>query len=414
VNKPIHVVGLGPAGLGFAVVADRLGLFESFCRRGLSFYDCKPDIQSLTDSYFPWHIRSNSVGRQFLENIGETGIFRPAVESQVSRDIRRSSDAMIPLRLVGQLMSELLSCLLRAQASSGGPRIVLDHHVHAYEQEASGSWRPVSAGPTSPERFGSVVVATGSEERVVEMRSGGVVIPSGELLQRRASIEDIVVHGGAIRIIGSSHSAFSAAEFLLRTFGEFLYEGQIEICADQVRVYFRDANAARHAGYTLRQIDCDVDTGEVHRFNGIRGDAAQLYWRILGGQEKRVRLTGPCDLHAYSEVAAEQPGLTISAVGCKPRSLALFDAHGRALEPDVNHGYIRVDEFGRICCTDGQGLSGLYGIGIGFPHRTPLGVARVGINIFHGTDGEAVVQDIATTSKFTMSTSKQSQLGSIT
>ena len=100
-------------------------------------------------------------------------------------------------------------------------------------------------------------------------------------------------------MVGGSHSAFAVAGLLLRAPVPWR-PGAITIAhRSPVLVTYPDVAAARADGAGVAAGQLCPATGMVHRFGGLRSDAAALYRRVRQGTERRVRLVPVPDGSAW-------------------------------------------------------------------------------------------------------------------
>lgn len=69
-------------------------------------------------------------------------------------------------------------------------------------------------------------------------------------------------------------------------------EGSIEILyRDHIRVFYNKVKDAENDGYNeFNEDKFTKKDGYLYSFTGLRGDAKELYLRIMKGEEKRVKL----------------------------------------------------------------------------------------------------------------------------
>jgi hypothetical protein len=178
-----------------------------------------------------------------------------------------------------------------------------------------------------------------------------------------------------VTIVGGSHSAFAVARRLLRTDVPWR-PGAIEVRhRSPIRLTYADAAAARADGQVVRTEDVCPATGLVHRFGGLRTDAAALYRAVRSGAERRIRLVPLTGVSVRSDFRDAGGGPTVWATG-----------YGSAVEPLLSsgngHDSIRWDGDGRLV-VDGRVWPGVFGMGLGTGR--PRSARTGGEPAFHGS-----------------------------
>eukprot|EP00957_Ditylum_brightwellii_P160904 12250454-Ditylum_brightwellii.AAC.1 len=87
--------------------------------------------------------------------------------------------------------------------------------------------------------------------------------------------KNLELKGPRIAVVGFSHSAFSMGHLLQNHHPSSVitYIKQPSSTRTQPRIYFPSTEAANENNYDYENADVDPDTGRVHRFGGLRGDA---------------------------------------------------------------------------------------------------------------------------------------------
>lgn len=182
-------------------------------------------------------------------------------------------------------------------------------------------------------------------------------------------------------IIGSSHSALTAAHLLLESGITFRSNGVTIVFRRRPRVFYPDRQAAQADGYAdFDDNDICPATGRVYRLAGLRMAARELLrkaWR-LGGSEPDPRLClRPIDSLAPGELRGllDSADAVIPAFGYRPNTLPVTRPSGERIPLMADAGARRpmVDAQCRVLMAGGQPLPGAWGIGLasGFVPRGP-------------------------------------------
>jgi hypothetical protein len=209
-------------------------------------------------------------------------------------------------------------------------------------------------------------------------------------------LEEVARHrseGKTIVIQGGSHSAFSVANLILERFGSHLAPSQVRIYHQGVSLYFRSVQEASEHGYPLAGACVYRATGEVNKFHGLRGKAKALYQRALSGEEPRV---GVAEKGAFDTFlsTARLPVLVIQAIGYQTRTIALRDAKDASIPVPRFRNCPRVDAQCRLLDAGGLPIPNLFGIGLGYARLSEDQELKIGVNFFHGPDGETIVRQV--------------------
>jgi len=385
----VQILGFGPAALGVFVAADRLGLLDSLLATGVLVLEREPTFDQMTRRLFPWQVRTNSLGREFVDGLARAGRFGELLADPAIASLALSTE-IVHMSRVHRFMAGLAEATRRVLVESGNsPRFGVS--VRAVEQLPGGGFLTRDAAGRIIAMSDSVVLAVGAAEVPRTPPTGGPVIHSGRVLrQELGEVASAVGSGRSIRIVGDSHSAFSVVDLLSRELGDRMRVGQGHILVRQVRRFFRDVAAARRAGEPVGDGDVCPESGKVNRFDGLRGDALAAYERIVSGQDRRFVLR-----HAGADLSdLEQPAITIQASGYRARFVRIAQPTGEPLVCRSADGGPETDSRCRVLGADGRRVSGLYALGLGHSPRTGSGHRRASVNFFHGADGAALVSSL--------------------
>ncbi|MFF8960037.1 hypothetical protein [Streptomyces sp. NPDC014894] len=385
----LQVIGFGPAALGIPVAADRAGLLDELMRDGCVFLDRRARHEWRSLDY---DIPSNSAAVDFLDGLAPDGRLRAALRSPEGRALARASDRPVPLRLAARFLArtarEVADYTLRFNRAHTLFSTPVDHLL----VDEKGLFHSRDARRRTLALSRSAVIAVGA--RPLAPSDGGPWEVTSEAMLRRECdtlCAAAVREGAAIRVLGGSHSAFSAVGLLLREWGDGLRPGQIRVETRGEVLVYRPGGPAAPAGAVAT---VDPDTREINRFAGLRGESEEIYRAVLRGAEPRVRLLrgGEGEAPAAApRLTTAPPRLTIAATGYRARRLPVLDADGRPL---FGPGDIAVDDRGRVLDREGRPVPGLFGLGLG--HCSPRSPASgeypmAAVNIFHGRAAARIV-----------------------
>ena len=394
--RALQVIGAGAAGAGIVVAADRLGMLNRLVERGLVLLDRAPAGQL---SSLDYDIESNSPGIEFLSQINPGGIFADLLKTPEARALADATNRTVPLRTVSRLIAGIIATYEDyAQRRSDIAPVRHGVSIHRLCILRDGSFMSFDETGYPLVRSRAAVLALGGEQvldrRIVPRRGDGEEAPllgSDEVLrgQRDEICQQALASGGRIAVIGGAHSGWSVVERLLRLGEGRLAPGQILVAnRGPTAVYFSSVQEALAAGMTPRLDQICPETGKVHRFDGLRGPARDLYDRFAAGQIPAVEPHGPMDPSCQIDKLA----LVINAAGYRPRQIQLRDHRGTPLVPEVEHGNLRLTPQGAVICQDRGPIHNLFGLGLGHAVRR-YGAHRVGVNVFHGDAASRILQE---------------------
>ncbi len=402
-----QVIGCGPGALGLAVAADRLKLLDSLLGQGIAFLEKAPNPKELFNQRFPFLIESNSIADDFFKSIDSEGAFSETCRNENSRLVFSREGRTLPLELIKAFMNDLTKAFLEKCCFSGASGIFFGREIDHLQIGEDGSVTSFNRSGAPIAKSMYAVLATGAGENLpLHAHGPGNLfhfLPSGEVLSGKfAEISREIASGKPIIILGGSHSAFSVALLILDRFGSRLSTGQIQLYHRGVCLYFTSQREASESGYFLPGAHIFRSTGEVNKFNGLRGRAKNLYQQVQSGIEMRVSVKGK---NAYADflAKAEFPALIIQATGYKTRRIGIINHMGVPIRNLHSNKNCMVDSQCRLLDSSGEILPNLFGIGIGYPRLSENKELKIGVNFFHGPDGETIVRQIVSPSKTTVS-----------
>lgn len=382
----VQFVGLGPAGSGVFVAADRLGNLPELLDLGVAVInEGSPGAGSLGEV----QIRSNSPCGDFVEFLRQDGQLADVLSSPAAQNLLEgfapSESAPLPvvgayLHALGHMTTNIIEAHPAGAVLPGRvSHLDLDRDVFV---SYDGKGDPFAVSK-------NVVQATGAEELLdprLEQYRHKVVLSRAVLTEEaNAEIQALLARSPHPFIVvdGASHSGFSAALKLAEQLADST-DFHIDILARQeIKVFFNSEEAAVNSAYRYRGGDVCKKTGRVNRFSGLRGDAKQLFLDIVSGRERRIQIV-PHNGSFDENRTLERADLIIQALGYKPRLIPVY-RNGELLKSPAS-GVPRV--------------KGLYTIGHGFsaPADKYLGGGKNekrpvdGVNIYQGPAGEKIVR----------------------
>lgn len=216
---------------------------------------------------------------------------------ETRRLVRRcSTDEPVPLTVAARLLRHAGQRLL--EALSERPRVtILDRtRVVGMAPDPDGVWLSLRGnGGVRRRRASTLVLGIGGAPRFPpDIRPDPAVDRHSDVVLRdpglRVLLSRLDPQRPQVSIVGGSHSAFAVARRLLRTDVPWA-DGSIRILhRSPILMTYADVEAARADGQSVGADDICPATGLVHRFGGLRTDAAALYRRVRSGAEPRVDL----------------------------------------------------------------------------------------------------------------------------
>lgn len=384
------IIGNGPAAIGIFVAAARAGRLQELLNRGVAVVGNTPSIGS--GKLGEYKIRSNSPGGDFLEPF-EASIdrcFEEALAGENAQELRRNANEILPLDVIGRF----IDCVGRRVQE-----LLEQHPACAYLHEGAGA---IQTQPNGSIRVitdqhvlsaQSVVLATGGRPRT---RDANGTINADAYLRNPDEVQSTLEDGAEVRVIGSSHSAFSVAHTLLQHSDKTGIN--IRVCVQHrspIRLFYDLQKEAAPEWYRYSAEDVCPKTNRLHRFGGLRGDARQLYLRIHTGEETRVYLEGA------TNTEDSFAGATIDATGYETNLLPVIDHNGKPLSLVIGEdSQANVNAHGGLKVSNQGTAPNIYGIGLGYGIR-PNGIGEPrfngrldGVNVYWGPVGEAITQSI--------------------
>lgn len=437
------IIGAGPAGTGPLVCALQQGRLETLLDTGIAIVDRTDQMgRGVIGQY---SINSDTLCNTFLECLQnqEDGPLRAVIDSPAKRAMEPYLGGQVPLRLVGEFMTELGTALRQVIDAHPVSQFIPCVEAREIRQIPDGRYRTsfVSLDGDGSESFDivsdHVVMAMGGSQSRERTLSSEIVpglnltgkyahktlltnltlstdgIPEIERRLKASSNHKVV-------IIGASHSTTSSAWVLLNKVGVDFGEGDITILhREPFRLFYPSREAALAEGYTdfTDEDFCPV-TNRLYRLAGLRFDSRDLIKRIwgIGGAtlEQRVRLI-PLDRTGKNnsvnlEALLDEAALIIPAFGYRPNTLPIWDREDSPIEllASGEGAPPLVDDRCRVLDQRGAVVPNLYGIGLasGFRLTGKLGGEPSfrgqtnGLWLYQNGVGELIVEQILAIAEF--------------
>jgi len=383
------IIGGGPAGMGPLVWAARHGLLGAWLDSGVALVERR---RWLGGSLGQYPLNADTVATTFLECLDGPDcepVLADVRGDPVTQELNTWHCARPPIALVDRYIRRLGAAVQAEFARHPSSHVFTGTVAQTINLESDGS---VAVSLFCPDgrriviRAASVVMALGGRQD--NGWGTAELAPELQLGQWRKKIvtsDAMLSDGGAdlargllaradrrprAVIVGSSHSAFSAAWLLLdRIRGlNFGPEGVQILYRSEPRVMYPSSDAARADSFGFSDADVCQATGRVHRVGGLRGDGREL-WRRMHGKpgtqcERRAVGRSLADL-SRAELAGllDDADLIVPALGYRLRTVPVFDPHGGLIPLARTGPAVGADS--RLLTADGRPIPGVFGAGLG-------------------------------------------------
>ena len=398
-----QIVGFGPGCVSFLVAADRCGILQQLLEQGLVIWERSPGRDALIKGGISYDIVSNSSALDFIEQIDPDGLFADVLKQGPALVLKSLGAAPAPLMLVSALIHDLRHAIMRILDRYPRSAVYLGQDVTSVTSERDAYVAQTNLGltMTSPH----FVLAAGSHAVIPDniaflAQAVGVKTLHGEAFLRPGGQEKVPTDAVNIVVIGGSHSAFSVLHKLL----EVHCVSDLNITLVHRKPVRRMHLSTQEALACGEQFDLEQDvcptSGRVFRFQGLYTRSRVLFDQINAGLHPNLKIRGGLKGAELSQTF-KRADIVIAATGYIPRVPKMHDANNRVISIGYVGNTVWVDNHSRIRKIDGQILSGLYGIGLGYGRQqSAIGEpsyegAPVGVNIFQGPDGAAICNQLS-------------------
>lgn len=305
-------------------------------------------------SFRDYDIESNSNGSDFFGWIDPAGPFGPVLDADPVRRLRATPTGFHLGMLADALVSagHAIRDMLAPERLLLGDEVVQVSMAGGVDDSAPVSVR-TAAGRTLRAR--TVVLAAGIRERpVAELEAWSHKVVASRALfgpQQRERCVSLGHDRVDVCFAGASHSAFSVlARMLTKRTGSMSQVVMVgrspvrvfyESWAEYARIEHTDAEAAPDP-----ERDICPETGNVHRYSGLRNTSKALFHAVAGGRVPGVRLVVAPDAQQRRPYF-EQADVLIQAAGYGS-NLPRITAAGHDLRAVLSAGAVQFDEQGRL------------------------------------------------------------------
>lgn len=383
------IIGGGPAGMGPLVWAARHGLLGAWLDSGVALVERR---RWLGGSLGRYSLNADSLATTFLECLDGPDcepLLAEVWADPVTQELESWRHARPPMALVDRYIRRLGAAMQAEFACHPSSHAFTGAVAQAIYLESDGS---VAVSVVYPDgrrviiRAASVVMALGGRQD--KCWSTVELAPELQLARWRKKIvtgDVMLSDGGADKagrllarrnrppralILGSSHSAFSAAWLLLERMPGLSFgpEGVQILHRNEPRVMYPSSDAARADSYGFSDVDVCPATGRVHRVGGLRGDGRELWRRMHGKpgtQWERRAIARPFGNLSRDELIGllDDADLIVPALGYRLRTVPVFDPHGGVVP--LAHTGPAVGADSRLLTADGGSIPGVFGVGLG-------------------------------------------------
>lgn len=379
-NVRIAIIGGGPAGTGTILKAMKDGRFEEMVAGGLAVIESSSTL--IEGSITKYNVNSDTLSDVFLECLeGETGRYLDlGLLHEEIETVRQFHGRSIPLPALQPFLRKLGDLLLGYLQQHPQCTVHINTRATAMQRRPNNSIAIACSSNIAIEAE-NVILSTGATASSCTHFAGEVdllpyqhkSITSDQLI---ASVHDATTkkllaelpESPDIVILGGNHSAFSAADYLLKQKQWNFKNGSISIWSTHApKIFFSSQEEAIRHNYTdFTHDDICKLTNRVYRLAGLRMDGRALYMKMQqmnGAQEKRAAL------HFYSknsqmESQLQSAGLVVNALGYGFNVLPFHDSEGRVITIRNNNGHW-VNNNCQLIGTDDQPIPGLFAVGLG-------------------------------------------------
>lgn len=351
------LVGGGPAASGLLAAAARSGLLDELLDDGLTVISADPGPHFGSGRLGGYLVRSDTRAAVFTECVAPL----PGETAAPGAPWRWPPDQPVPLKMAASLLAAAGQHMLSRLRQHPGAAVLSATRVSSVQAGADGVTIRVVGQP--PIRASRVILAVGGRPRVPpDLPAAGLLLHSEQVLRERGyRAVRARLTGSAPRctIVGGSHSAFAVAGLLLRAPLRWQAGAIAIVHRSPILVTYPDRAAARADGAAAVAAQICPATGIVHRFGGLRADAAALYRRVRDGGEPRIRLVQVPDGGAWVGDLPRHDPVLVSATGYESAAAGM-----------VNGADGHWDTAGRLRTDAGDLVPRVYGMGLGTKRRS--------------------------------------------
>jgi len=348
----VVIIGGGPAGTGLLLKALKDGTRNNLFERRIALVE--KSSQLVIGNITQYKVNSDTLSDVFLECLeGETKTFINTGElSDEIEFITSHKGRSIPLPQLEPYLKKLGALLHEALTTTKKCEFFMNTTVDKIVQNENDTYMVHLSGNRNPFTTRKIVLATGGVPKTLANDNEtfaqtislspyrSKIIHSDSILKSGVG-DDInlkLKHKPKVVILGGSHSAFSAAWYLLNgTDGIPFANGDIQIWSETLpKIYFNSKQEALESGYDdFGEEDFCPVTGKLYRLAGLRMDGRNLYLQMCGAgqsiKEKRVVHNVYTNQKAVIEEQLKAATLIISAYGYELNMIPFFNANGNEI-----------------------------------------------------------------------------------
>lgn len=330
-QKELVIIGYGPAGLGASLAAYESGL------QGILAFD--PSKRIGAGGLHGLDILSNSKGSYFTELLPQ--LLPGAARLEIARELSKIT-GLVELTKAAELLESVAQEAIREKVVeveraqvNRVTKLPNGYHIHTPDRTVEAEWLVLAPG--------GVEVLLDELAKRNELHPLQPAFTSGEIFRnkRREDLDELLRGEPRVVIVGDSHGAYSVADKLLKTYPNLRVDFHKN---SRTRPFFESIDEAGRLGYEVSESDllCP-ETGYLNRFNGIRGDARQLWLKERNGLlEDQVRTFYNV---ALSEI--DQDVVIVQATGYRPRKVEIVDGDNIPLDyvtKPTKEGFAKIQE----------------------------------------------------------------------
>jgi len=177
------------------------------------------------------------------------------------------------------------------------------------------------------------------------------------------------------KINSTNNSIQIDKKIVLQNFILYLKRNLLEIqilYRDHIRVYYPSEEDAIEDNYTLyNKKEALNKQGKIYPFIGIRGDAKELYRKIVNGEEKRINLVRTSSNEEQKRYIQEADYI-VWACGYNSNNVKILDSKNHLIDLLLeDSGMIEVSKQLNILNKNKEPIKNLFGIGQGYSTKAP-------------------------------------------
>jgi UDP-N-acetylglucosamine 2-epimerase (non-hydrolysing) len=383
IHVNVAIIGGGPGGTGTLLKSMKDGNFESFARNGLAIIESADHL--LAGSVSKYKVYSDTISDVFLECLeGHTADYLKLDE--IADEIKKISaykGNSIPLNELAQYLLKLGMLLQHYLEQHKHCRLFLNTSAVKIKKLDNGHFL-VYLSNGKQLYCKNVIVAPGAKP--VDSFNGKFKFAgkvSLEKYREKSITSDMLIRNEInnpffrtlpaspkIVILGGSHSAFSAADYLLSDEKLSFGENALKIWANKKpKLFYPDEAAAvkdNYSDFTNNDI-CPL-TKRIYRLAGLRMRGRKLYMNMLGlnghQAEKRVTLTVFRDESSQLEKDLAEADLIIHAFGYKLNMIPVVNEEDVAFKFSGEENQHWVNDYCLVTDEKGNSVKNLFVMGL--------------------------------------------------